>query len=140
VATVEFGSGRFGAWGQVPDDWAWALVCAPGPTSGPLLDLPEVEVIDRLWHAAKQIDGRLFDLADAEVVHLVRWSHAVPLVDPGYYGRIASLPQRPPIVYAGDWLFQPCVEGAVRSGNRAAQILVDHFATLGVGPSSGRMP
>jgi predicted NAD/FAD-dependent oxidoreductase len=45
---------------------------------------------------------------------------AVPTVDRGYLARIRTLPQRPPIVFAGDWLVQPCVEGAVRSGERAA--------------------
>jgi len=39
---------------------------------------------------------------------------------PGYLGRIATVPRRPPLVFAGDWLVQPCVEGAVRSGERAA--------------------
>ncbi|HWL45488.1 MAG TPA: FAD-dependent oxidoreductase [Ilumatobacter sp.] len=120
VATVELGGGRFGAWGQVPDDWEWALVCAPAAASGALLDLPEGEVRDRLWQAATAIDPRLFRLDQADVVQLVRWRHAVPDVGPGYFGRIAAFRQSPPIVFAGDWLVQPCVEGAVRSGNAAA--------------------
>lgn len=120
VATVELGGGRFGAWGQVPDDWEWALVCAPASASAPLLDLPEDEVNARLWDAATAIDPRLFRLDQADVVQLIRWRHAVPDVEPGYFRRIAGFRQRPPIVFAGDWLVQPCVEGAVRSGNAAA--------------------
>jgi predicted NAD/FAD-dependent oxidoreductase len=124
VATVELGGGRFGAWGQVPDDWEWGLVCAPAAASAPLLDAPADEVEDRLWRAASAIDPRLFRLEDADVVQLIRWRHAVPDVRPGYHRRLTRLAQRPPIVFAGDWLVQPCVEGAVRSGNRAAEVLL----------------
>lgn len=120
VATVEMGGGAFGAWGQVPDDWEWALVCAPATSSAELLDAPEGEVVARLWEAAARIDPRLFRLDDAEVVQLVRWRHAVPDVGPGYFSRLATWRQRPPVVFAGDWLVQPCVEGAVRSGLAAA--------------------
>jgi predicted NAD/FAD-dependent oxidoreductase len=124
VATVELGGGALGAWGQVPDDWEWALVCAPAAASGPLLDAPAADVGERLWQAATAIDPRLFSLGDAEVVKLIRWRHAVPAVDPGYFGRMRSFVQRPPLVFAGDWLVQPCVEGAVRSGNIAAACLI----------------
>jgi predicted NAD/FAD-dependent oxidoreductase len=124
VATVELGGGRFGAWGQVPDDWEWALVCAPAAASAPLLDAPVDEVQDRLWEAASAIDPRLFRLAEADVLQLIRWRHAVPDVRPGYHRRLTRLVQRPPIVFAGDWLAQPCVEGAVRSGNTAAEVLI----------------
>jgi protoporphyrinogen/coproporphyrinogen III oxidase len=120
VATVEIGAGRWGAWGAVPDDWCWALVCAPAASSGALLAADPDVVMSRLWQVAKTIDPRLFPLASADVVHLVRWDHAVPVVDRGYFGRLASLTRSPPIVYAGDWLVQPCVEGAVRSGEAAA--------------------
>ncbi len=123
VATVELGGGRFGAWGQVPDDWEWGLVCTPASASAPLLDLPEDEVNARLWDAASAIDPRLFRLDQADVVQLIRWRNAVPDVEPGYFRRVAGFNQRPPIVFAGDWLVQPCVEGAVRSGNAAAALL-----------------
>jgi oxygen-dependent protoporphyrinogen oxidase len=124
VATVELGGGRFGAWGQVPDDWEWALVCAPAAASAPLVDAPEDDVKARLWEAATRIDPRLFALDDADVVQLIRWRHAVPDVRPGYFRRLADLRQEPPIVFAGDWLVQPCVEGAVRSGQAAAAALL----------------
>jgi predicted NAD/FAD-dependent oxidoreductase len=120
VATVEFGAGRFGGWGAIPDDWAWGLVCAPGASSAPLLDEPAEDVTEQLWSTARSIDHRLFELERADVVQLIRWRHAVPAVVPGYHGRLATIDQRPPIVFAGDWLVQPCVEGAVRSGDAAA--------------------
>lgn len=123
VATVEFGAGRFGAWGQVPDDWAWGLVCAPAASSAPLLDEPAESVMERMWTLARRVDPRLFPLERADVVQLIRWPHAVPLVDPGYYARLRRLPQQAPVVFAGDWLVQPCVEGAVRSGEAAAALV-----------------
>jgi predicted NAD/FAD-dependent oxidoreductase len=123
VATVELGTGRDGAWGQVPVDWQWELICAPAATSGPLLDLSDDEASDRLWTAATRIDPRIFPLDEAEIRLLVRWRHAVPVVDPGYHARLRRLHQSPPIVFCGDWLVQPCVEGAVRSGEIAARLL-----------------
>jgi protoporphyrinogen/coproporphyrinogen III oxidase len=121
VATVESGAGRFGGWGQIPDGWSWGLVCAPGASSAPLLEQPEEEVSERLWAEARLVDPMLFPLEDADVVQLIRWRHAVPDVGPGYHTRLRGFEQRPPLVFAGDWLVQPCVEGAVRSGIAAAE-------------------
>jgi oxygen-dependent protoporphyrinogen oxidase len=122
VATVELGAGGSGSWGHVPDSWEWALVCAPAASSGRLLELGDEELAARLWEAGAKIDRRLFPLDSAEIVHLVRWRHAVPKVGVGYFERIDRIRQHRPIVFAGDWLVQPCVEGAVRSGNAAAAI------------------
>jgi oxygen-dependent protoporphyrinogen oxidase len=122
VATVELSTGRDGAWGSVPDDWQWELICAPAATSSRLLDLPDAELRQLLWAEASRIDPRIFPLESAEVSLVVRWTHAVPIVGPSYYTRLRSLEQRPPIALAGDWLVQPCVEGAVRSGNLAAAV------------------
>ena len=122
VATVEIGTGRDGGWGQVPDEFQWALVCAPSATSGPLLELDDEALKTRLWSVASSIEPTLFDLAGAEIVDLIRWPEAVPTVDRGYLARVATIPHRPPLVFAGDWLVQPCVEGAVRSGERAAAV------------------
>ncbi len=119
VATVEMGGGS-GSWGRVPPGWQWALVCAPAASSSGLLELSDSDLAARLWEAGSKIDGRLFALESAEIVHVVRWRHAVPKVGVGYFARIDQIRQRPPIVFAGDWLVQPCIEGAVRSGNATA--------------------
>jgi predicted NAD/FAD-dependent oxidoreductase len=94
-------------------------------SSAPLIDADQDDVKQRLWAAARSIDPRLFDLDQADVVQLIRWRHAVPDVRPGYHTRLAGFTQRPPIVFAGDWLVQPCVEGAVRSGIAAAEAIGD---------------
>lgn len=104
-------------------DWAWALACAPSASSEPLLDRPAAEVQDLIWTEARRIDPRLFPLDRADVVQLIRWRYAVPDVRPGYHSRIAAFRQRPPVFFAGDWLVQPCVEGAVRSGDHAAALV-----------------
>jgi oxygen-dependent protoporphyrinogen oxidase len=124
VATVELGSGEHGSWGRTPDGWQWQLFCAPAASSERLLDLPDDELASQLWAAAASIDARIFPLADAEIVHIVRWRHAVPRVGPGHFASVRRMVQRQPVVFAGDWLVQPCVEGAVRSGIAAAE----HFS------------
>lgn len=123
VATVEHGSGGDPAWGEVPTGWEWVLLCAPSASSARLLELGDEELLDELFDAAHEATGERIAWRDYEIVHLVRWQHAVPVVDVGYYGRLAGLRPSAPIAFAGDWSDQPCVEGAVRSGYRAAALL-----------------
>jgi predicted NAD/FAD-dependent oxidoreductase len=59
-------------------------------------------------------------LDEAAVVQLIRWEWAIPILSPGHYTRLSQYERRPPIVLAGDWTDQACVEGAVRSGEAAA--------------------
>ncbi len=122
IGTVEFSSGRHGAWGACPDDWEWALVSAHGAASGVFLDLPADDVIHNLWDAGQEIAPGLFGLDNAEVVYLMRWKWAVPIMSPGHYTRLAGYKRTPPIVLAGDWTHQACIEGAVRSGEAAAAV------------------
>jgi predicted NAD/FAD-dependent oxidoreductase len=56
------------------------------------------------------------------VVHLMRWPWALPIMGPGHYTRLAAWRQRPPLVLAGDWTREACVEGAIRSGEAAAAV------------------
>ena len=123
VATVERGSGGDPAWGRVPEGWGWALICAPSASSEHLMDLPHDELMDVLFSTAAELTGERIEWRDYEIAHLVRWSHAVPVVGPGYYSRLDSVPRTAPIAFAGDWNDQPCVEGAVRSAYRAAALL-----------------
>jgi protoporphyrinogen/coproporphyrinogen III oxidase len=118
--SVEFYSGRHGAWGACPPDWQWGLVCAYGPASYALLDQPADVVTQELWQAGRAAAPDLFVLEQAAVVHLIRWEWAVPMIEAGHYTRLAGYVRRPPLVLAGDWTEQACVEGAVRSGEAAA--------------------
>ncbi len=120
IGTVEFSSGRHGAWGACPPDWQWALVSVHGAASGALLDAPADEVTRILWSAGREIAPAMFGLEDAEVVSLMRWRWAVPIMEPGHYTRLVSYRRMPPVVLAGDWTHQACIKGAVRSGEAAA--------------------
>lgn len=121
VATISRGpAGRL--WGTVPDGWGAALIGSCGPWSGELIAAGDAEATERLWGRAREIDPDLFELDLAEVVTPIRWPESVPIFAPGHFRRIKSFRQRPPVVFAGDWLVQPCVEGAVRSGIGAARV------------------
>lgn len=120
--SVEHYSGRHGAWGACPPDWQWGLLCTYGATCDRFLDWPKEEVIPHLWRQGRSIAPELFPLEEADVVHYIRWQWAVPIMAPGHYRRLAAFANRPPVVFAGDWMKQACVEGAVRSGNAAARL------------------
>lgn len=122
--SVEHFSGRHGAWGACPPDWEWGLACTFGATCASLLDLPADQVNQQLWDEARTIDPTLFTLEQADVVHSIRWEWAVPIFAPGHYSRLAAFQQSPPVVFAGDWMNNACVEGAVRSGEAAAAIIL----------------
>ncbi|HEU5086655.1 MAG TPA: FAD-dependent oxidoreductase, partial [Roseiflexaceae bacterium] len=120
VYSVEMYSGTRGAWGDCPPDWQWALVCASGPDSVALLEMPAEAARHELWRRARSVVPELFPLEDADVVHDIRWEWAIPQLPSGHYRRLAAYERRPPLVLAGDWTYHACVEGAVRSGERAA--------------------
>lgn len=120
VFSVEMYSGRRGAWGACPPDWQWALVCASGPDSAELIQMPAEEARRALWARARSVAPELFPLEEAAVVHDIRWEHAIPQLPAGHYTRLAAYERRPPVVLAGDWTYHACVEGAVRSGELAA--------------------
>ncbi|HZS88082.1 MAG TPA: NAD(P)/FAD-dependent oxidoreductase [Chloroflexota bacterium] len=120
VASVEFYAGRRGGWGACPPDWQWGLVTASSEASPTLLDGPAAKATEELWTAGRAALPELFPLEQAEVVQLVRWPLALPVMAPGRYRRLAAFRQRPPVVLAGDWTQEACVEGAVRSGEAAA--------------------
>lgn len=120
--SVEYYSGRHGAWGACPKDWQWVLLCTYGPTCAKFLHRDQNEVIQELWTQAVAITPGLFPLDQADVIHYHHWEWAVPVMGPGHYRRLAAFPQKPPVVFAGDWMSEACVEGAVRSGEAAAAV------------------
>jgi oxygen-dependent protoporphyrinogen oxidase len=123
--SVEHYSGAYGAWGACPSDWQWGLLCTYGAACAPLLERRPQEVIRLLWDEGRKVTPALFALEEADVVHYIRWEWAVPILGPGHYRRLASYRNRPPVVFAGDWMNQACVEGAVRSGEAAAEAIMN---------------
>jgi protoporphyrinogen oxidase len=69
-------------------------------------------------------------IAKGELVDEVVWSTALPLFDVGYPTRVAQgeLNQglAPGVFLAGDYTTAPHLEGAVSSGNRAAEAVLDY--------------
>lgn len=128
VASVEVNRGSKGAWGRCPPDWEWALVCANGAYTHELLHLADDQLAARLWGEAERIAPGLFPLESAAVRHVIRWEHAVPVMAPGHFRHLAAYERRPPVVFAGDWAQQACIEGAVRSGEAAAAAFDDRAA------------
>ena len=120
--SVEYYSGKYGSWGACPSDWQWVLLCTYGPTCAKYLNRDQDEVIAELWEQATAITPNLFPLAEADVVHYHHWEAAVPVMGPGHYRRLAQFQQKPPVAFAGDWMSEACVEGAVRSGEAAAKV------------------
>lgn len=118
--SVEWYSGRHGAWGACPPDWQWGLVCTYGPTCAKFLDQEPETVQRELWDQARAVCPALFTLDEADVVHYHCWKWAVPIMHPGHYRDLAVFENRPPVVLAGDYMNNACVEGAVRSGEAAA--------------------
>ena len=88
-----------------------------------LLDEPDDVVIRTAWQEARLFSPELPE-QPAEAVHLVRRRCAIPIPEPGRYRRMVDFRQRqkPPVVFAGDYLATATVEGALRSGQTAAAL------------------
>jgi predicted NAD/FAD-dependent oxidoreductase len=120
LASVEWQSGADGAWGACPPGWQWALICANEAHNSELIALRDDVLAKRLYEAARVYAPSLPPLEAWAIQHVVRWECAVPTMPPGHFRRIAAYNRQPPVVFAGDWTHQACIEGAVRSGEAAA--------------------
>lgn len=79
---------------------------------------------EECWAAARDLDSTL--PREAEPVARFLRRAAIPLPSVGRF-RLAhgfTREQRPPIVFAGDYLASPCIEAAVRAGRDAAALLL----------------
>ena len=101
--------------GRLPPRHAAAVVSASSEMSAYLIDSSDDKIEKTLWEHGSRADPDLFGLDKCHVVQVFKWPEAVPVFTPGLLTRIVSWQQRPPVVFAGDWLHSPCIEGAVRS-------------------------
>lgn len=84
----------------------------------------DAEVIDLLFRLGKELEPELFPASAIDVVTVAKHRYAWPRWSAAHATRVSAWLQRPPIVFAGDWTWHPFVEGAVRSGQRAADVLI----------------
>jgi oxygen-dependent protoporphyrinogen oxidase len=108
--------------GMVPGG-SEALVALPAPTAtASLLAMPDAAAADATAATLeKAVPGISRHVTSA---HAFRFEHGYTIFEPGYLRHLASfddawLPAR--VAIAGDYTLAPSVEGAVRSGERAAR-------------------
>lgn len=84
----------------------------------------------------KRVSGLIGDndwTSGAELVHVQRWAEALPRFRPGHIAAVEQFRRAETklrrITFAGDYLDGPYVDGAVRSGQSAAQRIVRQLAT-----------
>jgi predicted NAD/FAD-dependent oxidoreductase len=123
VGSVALGPGGDG---RVPIGMQGATVSAEGWWSAELIaeGLDDEALAARLWDEGRRLEPSLFPLDEAVRWVVVRHDHAVPVFEPGHLTRLRDWSPGAPIALAGDWSVYPCVEGAVRSGRRAADVLL----------------
>ena len=88
-------------------------------------------VLDRI----RALIGRKDWMARAECAHVKRWQMALPKYEAGYVNKVLAFREavsaRPMVVFAGDYLDGPYVDGAIRSGAKAAETLIARVVHIG---------
>jgi len=86
-----------------------------------LLDESDETIAEQAWHAIRHFNPQL-PVQHPEVVKIVRRRNAIPIPQVGRYKLAAKFQQnqRPPVVFAGDYLATATVEGALQTGRIAA--------------------
>jgi protoporphyrinogen/coproporphyrinogen III oxidase len=107
----------------VPEGKELVSVHATSWRSAELIEQEPEQMINELRRDAESIFGRL---ADPDWIRLYPRGEAVVLPEPGHYRRMRSFMKRPRrrVLYAGDWMTGSTIEGAVRTGERAAAAIL----------------
>ncbi len=104
------------------------VVHASGPASAGLLALDDAGVRAALLAELRRTVPRYDPAADERAARVYRWREAVPEFDVGHFQRLRQFAEggiEPPrLVFAGDYLGGPFVEGAITSGQQAAARLL----------------
>jgi protoporphyrinogen/coproporphyrinogen III oxidase len=96
-----------------------------------MIDSTDDEIVQHLLTEFSQI-GPEFQVRNPEFTKVHRWPQALPLMDTGYFRRLNTFAQEQNvrddlIVFAGDYIGGPFIEGAVTSGMSAANILISRM-------------
>ena len=107
----------------VPDGKEMVSVHATSWRSAELIDEEPEQIINALRRDTESIFGRL---ADPDWIRLYPRRNAVVLPVPGHYRRMRNFLRKPRkrVFYAGDWLTGSTIEGAVRTGINAAEMIL----------------
>ncbi len=106
---------------QLADNERIAGVYLLDEVSRRLLDEPDDLVAEQAWQAIRHFRPQLPD-QHPDVVKIVRRRNAIPIPQVGRYKLAARFQkaQRPPVVFAGDYLATATIEGALQTGRIAA--------------------
>jgi len=125
---------RIATWQQTParGDTPALLYCQLTPEA--VQEAINTQQTGRLQHLLwPEIQNRLPDV-DPRVIHVVnQWiPHKLPMFYPGYGKEVVQFLQwqqahRQRVYFCGDWLSQPLLNGACRSGHDAAMSVIEHW-------------
>jgi oxygen-dependent protoporphyrinogen oxidase len=120
VAALSFNRAKGQAWPPAKNGREVVSVFLTATESGRTRDLDDAALAARAWALGRALCPSL--PSQATMLHAVRRDEAIPVHAVGRYRAAASIEarQRPPVVFAGDYLATATVEGAVRSGLFAA--------------------
>ena len=116
---------------QVPAGQDLVVLYPIWPAVQGLLDRDD-EAIRDVLKADLQRAGQDYEVGDGELFHRVyRWQPALPEFDVGHFGRLKDFAdgkiETGRLVFAGDYLDGPFVEGAIVSGQKAARRLLERL-------------
>ena len=98
-----------------------------GPASRALLDAPDELIAERLEGELRRLAPAYVPADAIDLRRIYRWPEALPEFNVGHFGRLQRFAQGAiewgQVVFAGDYLGGPFVEGAIRSGEAAADRL-----------------
>ena len=115
--------------GQAPAGHGGLGICASPSLSLELLEASDDAVRERLFAEAERLLGARIENVVGESI--VRLREGVPLFAVGWVRRLAAMRRTlgpAPIAVAGDYLASPSLEGAVRTGEEAAERVVRFFS------------
>lgn len=122
VAAVSFNSHK--RQGELPEADELVSVYLGAAESAKLLDRSGSEIYERTWALARELVPAL--PSDGAPMRLAARAEAIPVHGVGRYrlAADAQAAQKPPLVFAGDYLATATVDGSLRSGIRAAEVLL----------------
>lgn len=123
---------------QVPAGRDLVVLYPSGPASRQLLDREDAVIRDVL-RADLQRAGAAYNLGGDELFcQVYRWYDALPEFDVGYFGRLRAFVdgeiESSCLVFAGDYLGGPFLEGAITSGLQAAGSLLGRLGARPISP------